>query len=912
VSPADPGPPGPAGPSGPAKPPRPPRPAEPPRPSGPPRLAEALLGLVLPPGVVGDSILGDAREEHAEHVRRGGFAPALWYWIHAARLAGGYLVTRGREAEMDTVLKDLRFGARSLMRMPGSAAVAVVVLAIGIGLCSFMFSIIYGLYFRGMDIPEAHRVFVLNETNVELGQTQRAAPIQNFMDWRERQTSFEGLLGSSSGTVNLAGGADEPVRFSGAFVTANSFSLLHVEPIIGRGFVEGDDRPGAAPNIVLGYEAWRDAFGSDRSVIGRDVRVNGEPATVLGVMPEGFQFPNNTEVWVPLRDDALATARGEGRRLSVWGRLRDGVTEEQAALEMAGIARQLEQEYPEVNEGIGIALYTPVEANMDDTLTLVFGSMMFAVICVLLVACANVASLLLARAATRTKEAGVRVAMGGSRLRVMLPFLSEALVLAGVGALLGIGITYFGVGWFDEMTSPSRTGRPWFMQFEVDLPILGFVIALAGFTALLAGIAPAFQMSRTDVSTVLKDEARGSSGLHAGRMTRVLVTAEVALSCALLVGAGLMTKSIVKLGQTEYPFETERVFTARVGLFEADYPDQSARQRFWTDLTREVRAIPQVSAAALVDQLPYGGRNTFAVSIDGVDYGDSEDRPQINRVVTTPGYFETLVTELVSGRDFTEADDMDSELVAIVNQPMVERYFDGQNPIGRRFREGISDTLPLMTVVGVAPDLRMMGGQPEGLSDYEPAGYYVPLAQRDLSFISIAALARGDQPMGLTGDVRTAVRRVDPDLPIYNVFSEAEVVDRAVWFYRVFGTVFITFGLAALFMASVGLYGVLSFAVSRRTQEMGIRMALGAASGDVVRLVARQGAGQLGIGLLIGLGLAFGVTRAVSILMYQVDPQDPVVFGGVFALIVLVGVAAAVFPARRATSVDPVQALRAE
>jgi len=301
------------------------------------------------------------------------------------------------------------------------------------------------------------------------------------------------------------------------------------------------------------------------------------------------------------------------------------------------------------------------------------------------------------------------------------------------------------------------------------------------------------------------------------------------------------------------------------------------------------------------------------VSIDGVDYGDSEDRPAINRVTITPGYFDALVTDLVSGRKFVEQDDMDSELVAIVNQPMVDRYFDGQDPIGRRFREGISDTLPLLTVVGVAPDLHLMGGQPQGMGEYEPAGYYVPLLQSgDFSFLSIAALARSGPATSITGDLRSAVQRLDPNLPLYNVFSETEVIDRAVWFYGVFGTVFIVFGLAALFMASVGLYGVLSFAVSRRTQEMGIRMALGAASGDVVRLVARQGAGQLALGLGIGLALAFGVTRLVTVLMYEVDPQDPAVFGAVFTLIVAVGMAAAVFPALRATGVDPVQALRSE
>lgn len=876
----------------------------------PPALAEWLLRLVLPPGVVGDSIVGDAREEFAEYTRRGGVAPAVWYWLHAARLAGGYMITRGRDVEMGTVLKDLRFGARSLMRMPGSAAVAVVVLAIGIGLCSFMFSLVYGIYFRGMDLPDPEEVFVLNETLVERNQMGRAVPIQNFVDWRERQTSFEGLFALYGGTVNVAG-VDEPVRFQGAFVSANAFRTLQVEPIIGRGFAEGDDSPGSPPNILLGYSAWRDRYGSDRSIIGQAVRVNGEPATVLGVMPEGFQFPNNTEVWVPLRDDPLASARGEGRYVNVWGRLVDGVSRDQAALQMAGIASQLETEYPEVNEGIGVQIYTPIEANMDDTLDLVFGAMMFAALCVLLVACANVANLLLARAAMRTKEAGVRVALGGSRLRVMLPFFAEALVLSLAGAALGVFITYVAVGWFDTVTAPSRTGRPWFMAFTVDLPILLFVIGISMVTAIMAGVAPAFQMSRTDVNVVLKDEARGSSSLHGGRLTRVLVTAEVALSVALLVGAGLMTKSIVRLGDAEYPFDTESVLTARVGLFPSEYPEIEDRLRFWDDLHTELRTTPALSGAALADLIPYNGSSGRPVAIDGVVYDQDSDYPNVTRAVATSGLFEALGVELVAGRDFTIQDDANAERVAIVNQPMVDRYFGGQNPIGRQFREGVSDTLPLVTVIGVAPDLHMDGAQIQGES-FEPSGYYVPLAQNDARFMTILANARTGGAASVTGDVRAAVQRVDSDLPIYSVFSQAEVIDRAVWFFGVFGTVFIVFGLAALFMASVGLYGVLSFAVSRRTQEMGIRMALGAASRDVIALVARQGATQLGLGLAIGLVMAFGITRVVAVLMYQVDPQDPVVFGVVLTLIVAVGASAAFFPARRATGVDPVVALRSD
>jgi putative ABC transport system permease protein len=876
----------------------------------PPLVAEWLLQRILPPGVVGDSIVGDAREEFAEHVRNGGVAPAVWYWVHAARLAGGYVVTRGRDVEMGTILKDLKFGLRSLLRMPGSAAVAVMVLGIGIGLCSFMFSLIYGVYFRGLDLPDADRLLLVHETRVEREQFQRNVPIQNLADWKERQTSFEGLFGYYQGTVNIAG-SDEPTRFAGAFVNANAFAILGVEPNIGRGFAVGDDAPGAPLNVVLGYTAFRDRYGSDRSVVGRSVRVNGEPGTILGVMPEGFSVPDNADVWLPLRNDPLATARGQGQYLTVYGRLRDGVSREQASLEMAGIARQLESEYPVVNEGIGVQLYTPVEANTEEALNLVFAAMMFAVICVLLVACANVANLLLARASMRTKEAGIRVAMGGSRFRVMLPFFAEAFVLAAVGALVGIAITYLGVGWFDDVTDPARTGRPSFMQFRVDLPILAFVIGITALTALVAGVFPALKMSRTDVNAVLKDEARGSSGLHVGRMSRILVTAEVALSVALLVGAGLMTKSIVNIGAAEYPFETESLFTARVGLFVTDYPDRDVRQQFWTDLLSELDRLPQVSAVGLTNILPYRGNNRTSVAFDGVQYAAPTDLPDLSRALASPGYFGALGVEVTGGRGFVEQDDFASELVAIVNQPLVDRYFDGQSAIGRRFREGAADSLPLITIVGVVPDLHMAGAQIQG-EDFEPAGYYLPTRQSDSRFLSIAALARSGNAMSITGDVRAAVRRVDTDLPIYDVFSEAEVIDRQIWFFAVFGTVFVVFGLAALFMASVGLYGVLSFTVSRRTQEMGIRMALGAASRDVIGLVARQGAGQLGLGLAIGLVLAFGVTRVVAVLMYQVDPQDPVVFGAVVSLIIVVGMAASVFPARRATSVDPVQALRAE
>jgi putative ABC transport system permease protein len=807
---------------------------------------------------------------------------------------------------MHSLFKDLVFGVRSLRRMPGSAIISVVVLALGIGLCSFMFSIIYGVFFRPLDFPGGDRIFAIYPTEREQNQPGGSIAIQDFPVWQARLTSFSDLIATSGEPLNVsdAGGVR---RLSGQAVTANTFDVLRVFPVLGRGFAEGEDAPGSPPNVVLGHAVWRDQFGSDPNVIGRAVRVNGEAGEIIGVMPEGFMFPNNNDAWVPLREDPVALPRDEGRQVVVFGRLRDGASREQAQNEVSQVHLQIAREHAE-EEITGAAVQTLPRTATGGELIIVFSAMMVAVICVLLVACANVANLLLARAALHTKEAAVRAALGGSRLRVMIPMLAEALALAIAGGLLGIGIAYVAVGWFEGMTDPARTGRPFFIRFVIDWPILGFVAGVTLFTALAAGLVPAWKVSRTNVSSVLKDEARGTSSLSIGKVTLVLVTAEVALSCLLLVGAGLMTKSILKLADIDYPFESAGVLTARVQL-EEDYSTTAARELFWQELLRELEATPQIERAALTSLLPMTGAPRRRVAIDGETYANEEAMPEPNRVVVSLGYFETLGTGVTAGRDFQQLDVRGSDRVAIVNQSMVDRYLGGGNVLGRQFREGPADTLPRVTIVGVVPDL---GGPLPGTDDPEPAGYFVPLAQVDPAGLNLVALPRSGAPMALAGDLRTALARVDAELPLFQVRTHAEAIDRSTWFYNVFGTVFISFGVAALFMASVGLYGVLSFAVSRRTSEMGIRMALGANAGDVMRLVIRQGVLQLAIGLVIGLGAAFGLTRLIAVMMYQVDPQDPFVFSAVLVLIVLVGVAAAIVPARRATSVDPVEALRAE
>ncbi len=912
----------------------------------PPALAERLLRWWLPRGVLGASILGDAREELTEYRDSGGaLPPSLWYWLHAFRIGAHYVVRtpntesdlyrdgslspaervqalvheirvtaqKGREVEVGTIFKDLKFGARALLKKPGSAAISVLVLALGIGLSTFMFSIVYGVFFRGLDVPQAEDIRVVIQPDLtEPGNWNQQMSVQEYHDFRERQTTFEDLAGHWSGTINISGN-DGPERFSGAFVTDNFLDLVRVRPIVGRGLAPEEARIGSPPTAVLGYDLWQDRYGGSRDVIGESVTINGELGTIVGVMPQGFTYPNNAQLWVGMREDPLATERREGRFFQVIGRLQEGVSDDQAMMDVSRIASQLAQEYPETNEQWGGDLMTVVQSQTGPQFVAIFGAMMGAVILVLLVACANVANLLLARAAMRSKEAAVRSAIGGGKIRVMLPFFAEAIVLAAAGAVLGIGIAFIGIELFDVATQSDVTGKPSWMVFKVDWPILGFVVGLTGLTALFAGAAPALQIAKADVSGVLKDESRGSSSFSMGRLSKILVIGEVALSCALLVGAGLMTKSIVKLSQREYNFDTENVFTARVGLFEADYPDVAAREQFHKDLVERLATLNGVTGAALTTNLPTNGTGSPRIAFEGEVYPELSDQPRVNRIIVSPGLFDVFESPVTDGRDFSLLDEREGQQVAIVNQPFVDRFFEGQSPIGQRFLEGrMGESDTWLTIVGVVPDMDMAGFQPAGQPGSDPSGYYVPLVQSDARFISMVVRPAGGDPMGLTADVRQAVQALDPNLPIYQVRSIAEVVHLNGWFFQVFGYIFIIFGIAALLMASVGLYGVLAFSVSRRVNEMGIRMALGAGAKQVRQLILRQGAVQIGIGLVLGLALAWGVSAMVQLIMFEVEPRDPSVFGAVVVMIAIVGIVASWVPAMRATRVDPMVALRYE
>jgi predicted permease len=769
-----------------------------------------------------------------------------------------------------------------------------------------MFSIVYGALYRGLPFEGGDRIMSLNRSNPEEGNFRIGVPIHDFRDWQERQRSFEGLGAFTTGTVNVRAG-EQPERYLGGFITANTLEILGVAPLIGSSFGADAERPGGTVPLLLGFRAWRDHFGGDPGVLGRGATVNGEPGVIVGVMPEGFLFPEAQEVWIPLRQDALATPRGQSCCVSVFGKLREGVSLDVASAELQAISAALAAEHPDTNAGIVAEArpFTDEFLGTEERNTLF--AMLATVILVLFIACSNVANLLLARAATRAKDVAIRTSLGASRTRVILQLLVEALVLAAGGALIGTGLAWVGIGMFDRAVAP--TDPPFWFAFRLDGPILAFVILISGVAAVLSGVLPAWKASSSDLNAVLKDESRGTSSLQIGRLSRWLVVAEVAMSVALLVASGLMIQSVVRLEQMDLPFPTD-VFTARIGTFDARFPDAPSRRRFWEDVDQRVADLPGVQAAGFAVTLPGlgGGMNSF--TIGGESYLAGTDVPSAHTSPVTPGFFDVFGVVPLQGRVITRQDASDAALVAVVNQSFVREYFPDGQALGRQIRVGgLDSTQGWREVVGVVPDLAMEGvGETDPVS---PAGFYVPLAQDDGRFLSLALRTSGD-PLAITSRVREQVAAADPDTPIYFVATLQDRIDEETWFYGVFGTLFAVFGVAALFMASVGLYGVMSFSVSRRVQEMGIRMAMGAEAKQVRALIIGQGMRQIGVGIVLGTGLAVLVARGLQILILEAKPWDPATYLLVFTVLGSTGFLASAIPARRATRVHPSEALRSE
>ena len=808
---------------------------------------------------------------------------------------------------MDRLFRDLTSGVRMLFRYPTLSLGAILTLGVGIGLSTTVFCVVNAGLFKSLPFPNADRIVLVSASNPTQGSRLPIA-VQDLAVIESRQTSFESLGAYGSAPFNLSVEAGHPERFQGGQLTLGAYRALGVQPILGRGFEPGDDQPGAGNIVLLGHALWRDRYGSAPDIVGRTIRANGIALTVIGVMPPEFAFPIRETLWVPLRIDPLATRRGQGPRFPAVGLLAREVTTREASTQLAAIAAQLEQEFPDTNRGIGAGAMPYTESLFNPEIYAMLFTMLGAGIGVLLIACVNVSNLLVARASLRRREVAVRMAIGAARGRIIRQHLTEVVVLASAGAAIGVLLSVFGMRWFTSTL--ANNPPPFWITFDLDHRIMLFVLGLIVLSSLVAGGLPALHAARVDAGAALKDDSRSSTSNNFGRFSSALVVAELAVSCGLLIAAGLMIKSVVQLRTLPMPFAIESVLTARVDLPRGDYPDSAASIRFFEQLLPRLQAVPGVAAATLSDGLPAAGNGSIPVQIAGKAYAHQSEHPLAREGIVTPGYFETFQTRVLSGREFTTADTATGQPVAIVNESFARAHFPGTDPLARQFRRTRpGNAEPWLTIVGVVPDLLMEGIGNNGAS---PIGYYIPIAQSDVANgVRIAVRGSGDAAT-LAPLVRSAVTSLDPNLAIFDITPMRRVIERQTWFYTTFGTFFMTFGVCALLLAAAGLYGVMSFAVTQRTREMGVRSALGARKGQLIALVMRRSVIQLAVGVVLGLALALAASGALRPLLYRVSPRDATVFAGVVLMLITVSLLATLLPARRVSKIDPVRALATE
>jgi putative ABC transport system permease protein len=806
---------------------------------------------------------------------------------------------------MASFWRDLRYGWRMLAKAPGHTLAAAVALSLGIGLTTAAFSVVYGVLWRGLPYPQAERLMQVDTQNPSRDLLYQGVGVHDYLDWCQRQRSFVGLAGYTNGTVTVSGD-DRPERLDGGTLTANALDLLAVRPMLGRGFRPGDDRPGATPVVLLGYRLWQNHYNGDPGIVGKAVRINGRQTTVVGVMAADFRFPINEQLWTPLLLDPAKSARGKDEPFTVFGRLRPGVTADQAAAEMAAIARALAVELPRTNRGFTATVEPIIDRFVDKPARYLLYTMLAAVCCVLLIACINVASLVMSRASQRTREMAIRTALGAARRQVIGQILTESLILALLGSAVGLGLAWGGTALFNAAIV-DKTPPAW-IHIALDLPALLFALGATLAAAVVSGLVPALQVSRTELNEVLKDEGRGSTSLRLGWLSRAVVVAELALSCALLVATGLMVKSIVLAREVRLGFATAHLLTVRVPLFEANYPRPVDRGAFYQRLLERLREKPGVEAVGATTVLPSISWDSEAFAVDGRAYATDADYPVAHSDVISEGLFATLGTRLLEGREFERLDTASSQPVAIVNRSLARKMWPGEDPLGKRFRRARSaPDEPWRTVVGVVPDLMLYGISSDGAK--KPEGFFLPVTQVGAPRLSFVLRTRRD-PLSLVPMVRAEVAALDKDTPLYFIRTMKEAVALDRFWNNLFGSVFAIFGFSALVLAAVGIYGVISFSVQRRTQEIGLRLALGAQRGEVLRMLLRQATFQLGLGLVIGVPLAFGVSRGLTDILYPAKPGDPAVFAMVAAGLTLVALVACLVPGQRAMDVDPNVALR--
>jgi putative ABC transport system permease protein len=814
-----------------------------------------------------------------------------------------------------SLLQDLRFAVRLLFKDRWFTAVAAVALALGIGVNATVFTFVNAVLIRGLPFNDPDRIIALGGTDA------RNRPVGvsrlDFIDMREAARSFSGLTLLLGTNVNVSDEGRPPEQFAGSYNSANLFQLIGQRPMLGRDFRAEDDRPGAEPVMILGNGIWKNRYGSDRAVVGRSIKVNSLVATVIGVMPPDMRFPFNTDLWIPVSQlpPELSASKRNTRAFQVIGRLEPNVTLPQARIEAQSIAARLAHDFPDTNKDIKAAVDRYSDRVNGGQIRLVFLSLMGAVGFVLLIACANVANLLLARSASRSREIAVRVSLGASRWRIVRQLLVESLLLAILSGVLGYGLSVFGVRWFDSVT--QDVGKPYWMKFTMDGTVFAFLAAVCLGTGTLFGLAPALHVSKTDVNEVMKEAAGGRSGtggVRAQRWTSALIVVELVLTLVLLAGAGFMMRSFLVLYRTDLGIDTSRLLTMRLNLPLTKYPQREPRTALYQRLEERLRGVKAIQASALTTHSPLQGGLDRQLFVDGRAEQAGVPAPSVTVLGISPRYFETLQLSVVRGRAFTDTDGLAGSESAIVNQRLVAMHFAGENPIGRRIRLVDSTPRPFdpsqpnmtLTIVGVAPTVRQNLQEP----DPDPV-VYVPYRSDPQRFMTLLVRAPGD-PASVTSLVREEMRAIEPDLPLFGIQTLDQSLAQQRWPFRVFGSMFAIFALIALVLSAVGLYAVTAYSVAQRTQEIGVRMALGAQSAQVMWLVLRRGLVQLAIGVPIGIAGAFGVGKLLQSLLVQTSTRDPLTIASIAGLMIAVSLAACFWPARRATRLDPVNALRYE
>jgi putative ABC transport system permease protein len=803
---------------------------------------------------------------------------------------------------------DAKYAVRVLTKDRWMALAAVVTLALGIGANGTVFTCVNAVLLRGLPYAQAGRILHINSRVATTGENAGVS-YPDFLDMRAGTHAFESLAAFQDGTMNVSDADHPPERLAGAWLTANAFDVLGQRPLLGRSFVPTDDRPGADPVVVLGHGVWADRYGADRGIIGRTIKINEVPATVIGVMPAGVKFPVNADLWQAYVPSAGEQQKRGMRFLSVFGRVRAGSSPAQAQAEMNTIASRLSRQYPETNASVVADVMPFNERFNGGPIKLVFLAMMGAVGFVLLIACANVANLMLARSSRRAREIAVRVALGATRWQIGRQLLVESLIVAIAATGFGLALSVAGTTLFDRAV--EGTGKPYWIQFTVDYTVLAFLVAVCAATAVLSGLAPALHVSRTDVHETLKEGGRGgSAGKRARRFSSSLVVAELALTVALLAGAGFMIRSFLTLYRMDYGVRAERVLTMRLMLADRKYPRPDDWMAFHDRLSERFAAVPGLAASSLASNLPLGGGGQRELEIEGQARNAAlPSQPAVTVITVGPGYFETLELPIRRGRAFRSQDGRPGAEAAIVSERWVERFAPRENPVGRRIRlktEG--NASPWLTIVGVSPSVQQRS--PQAGEDVDPV-VYVPFRQEPgrAAFV----LARGNAaPTALAKVLREEVRQVDADQPVFRVRSLADALAEARWPYRVFGGLLGVFALIALVLSAVGIYAVTSYAVAQRRQEIGVRMALGANGAQVTWLVMRRAAWQLGLGLGVGLAAAVGVGRVLHSIVVRGVTGDPATYLVVVGIFVAVTVLASIVPSRRATRLDPLAVLRAE